>query len=193
MGRKRKSKLIGYARVSKHEQDLHLQIDELEKAGVSKKMIFTDKASGARADRPGLDKCLDTLHEGDVLLVWRIDRIGRNMKHLVELVEGLKDRGVGFRSITDGVIDTTTASGELIFNIFASLAQFERQLIRERTRAGLKAARARGKNGGRKRVLPDDPRVLMAKKLHEDISNNIDDICATLKISKPTLYRWLKL
>jgi DNA invertase Pin-like site-specific DNA recombinase len=115
------------------------------------------------------------------------------MPHLVSVVTELKERNVGFKSLKDGVIDTTTASGELIFNIFAALAQFDRELIRERTRAGLKAARARGKSGGRKPVPKDDPRVIAAKKMHADLSISISEICKTLKISKATLYRWIKM
>jgi len=180
---------IGYARVSTEEQDLSLQLDELKKHGCE--VIYSDKISGAKKERPGLDKCLSELKEGDSLIVWRLDRLGRSMPHLVSVVTELKERGVGFKSICDGAIDTTTASGELIFNIFASLAQFERELIRERTRAGLKAARSRGKKGGRKKIQANDPRVITAKKLYADKSIPIDDICETLKISRPTFYRWL--
>ncbi len=136
---------IGYARVSTNDQDLSLQITELKSAGCEP--IFTDKVSGAKSHRPGLDDCLRTLRVGDTLVVWRLDRLGRSMQHLVSVVTELKARGVGFRSLRDGAIDTTTASGELVFNIFAALAQFEAELIRERTRAGLAAARARGAEG----------------------------------------------
>ncbi|MEX1096272.1 MAG: recombinase family protein [Planctomycetales bacterium] len=183
---------MGYARVSTTEQDLDLQLDALQKAGIANELVFTDKASGAKADRPGLEKCLAELQAGDVLLVWRLDRLGRSMAHLVALVEQLRERGVGFRSICDGAIDTTTASGELIFSIFAALAQFERSLNVERTKAGLVAARARGRLGGRPRIEPDHPRVLMAKALHRDRSMSIADICRSLRISRATLYRHLR-
>lgn len=158
------SRLIGYARVSRSGQDLQLQLDALKEAGYPKANVFLDKISGAKADRPGLDQCLQQLTKGDVLVVWRLDRLGRSMRHLIDLVEELRQRGVGFKSICDGVIDTTTASGELIFHIFTALAQFERRLIQERTRAGLSEARARGRLGGRRPIPVDDPRVLMAKK-----------------------------
>ena len=186
-------KLIGYARVSTTDQDLQLQLDALKKAGVIKEQVFTDKVSGAKSDRPGLEKCLSNLNKGDTLLVWRLDRLGRSMPHLVSLVEDLRIKGIGFRSICDGAIDTTTASGELIFNIFSSLAQFERRLIQERTRAGLESARARGKKGGRKKIGNNDPRVLMAKKMHKDNSMTIDNISQTLRISRASFYRYLKL
>ena len=143
------SKIVGYARVSTKEQELSSQIDELKKVGCKAKHIFTDKITGVRSKRPGLDNCLETLETGDTLVVWRIDRLGRSMSHLVSLVEDLSKRGVYFKSISDGAIDTTTASGELIFNIFSSLSQFERKLIQERTQIGLSAARARGRKGGR--------------------------------------------
>ena len=141
------ARLIGYARVSTNGQELQLQNDALLKAGVPQKLIFVDKVSGAKAARPGLDECLRQLREGDTLLVWRLDRLGRSVRHLIDLVENLRQRKVGFKSICDGAVDTTTASGELIFHVFSALAQFERRLIQERTNAGLKAARARGRLG----------------------------------------------
>jgi DNA invertase Pin-like site-specific DNA recombinase len=186
-------RIIGYARVSTNDQEVHLQIDALKQAGCTDKHIFTDKVSGAKTERPGLDACLKELKEGDVLLVWRLDRLGRSMSHLVNLVEELRQKGIGFRSICDGAIDTTTASGELIFNIFSSLAQFERRLIQERTRAGLSAARARGRKGGRKPVLADHSTVITAQKMSQDRSLSIDDICKTLRISRATYYRYLKM
>ena len=139
-GTRAAGRTIGYARVSTTEQELRLQVDALKAQGCPDELIFVDKASGAKADRPGLSKCLETLPAGDLLLVWRLDRLGRSMAHLVTLVEELQERGIGFRSICDGAIDTTT-SGELVFNVFSALAQFERRLIQERTRAGLAAAR----------------------------------------------------
>ncbi len=182
---------IGYARVSTEDQDLNMQVDELKAAGCI--LVFTDKASGKTSDRQGLDKCLSTLKPGDTLLVWRLDRLGRSMRHLVSVVTELKERKIGFKSLRDGAIDTTTASGELVFNIFAALAQFERELIRERTRAGLTAARARGRKGGRKPIDSSNPKVRMSKKMHEDKSLSIDEICSTLKISKATFYRYVSL
>jgi DNA invertase Pin-like site-specific DNA recombinase len=185
-------RLLGYARVSTVAQDLHLQLDALEKAGCKREWIFTDKASGSKTERPGLNKCLQELRKGDALMVWRLDRLGRSMPHLVGLVEDLRQRGVGFKSLCDGAIDTTTASGELVFNMFSSLAQFERRLIQERTHAGLSAARARGRIGGRKPIAADDPRVRVAKNMHGDKTLAIDDICKTLKISRATFYRYVQ-
>ena len=187
------SRFIGYARVSTQGQEIQLQLDALQRAGCDKGNIFVDHASGAKAERPGLKNCMGTLVAGDTLLVWRLDRLGRSMPHLVTVIEGLRKRQVGFRSLCDGAIDTTTASGELIFNIFSSLAQFERRLIQERTRAGLSAARARGRKGGRKKVSNRDPRVQMAKRMHKDHGMSIAKICQTLKISRPTFYRYVAL
>jgi DNA invertase Pin-like site-specific DNA recombinase len=187
------AKLIGYARVSTKSQELELQIDALRKAGCDKSKIFVDIVSGSKTERPGLEKCLAALTAGDILLVWRLDRLGRSMAHLVSLVEELRTKGIGFRSICDGVIDTTTASGELIFNIFSSLAQFERRLIQERTKAGLEAARARGRLGGRKKIESDNPKVLTAKKMHKNHGMSINDICKTLKISRASFYRYISL
>jgi len=185
------SRLVGYARVSTNGQELQLQLDALKKAGVAKADVFTDKVSGSKAARPGLDKCLQQLQAGDILLVWRLDRLGRSIRHLIDLVEDLHQRGVKFKALCDGAIDTTSASGELIFHVFSALAQFERRLIQERTNAGLKAARARGRLGGRPPMSLDDPRIQTAKKLHADKSMVIADICKTLQVSKPTLYRWI--
>ena len=186
-------RLIGYARVSTQEQDLNLQLDALEKAGCSKDKIFVDKISGSKAERPGLEKCLAAIQPGDTLLVWRLDRLGRSMVHLISLIEDLRSKKIGFKSICDGAIDTTTASGELIFNIFSSLAQFERRLIQERTKAGLDAARARGRQDGRKRVEATNPKVMMAKNMHKDHGMSIENICKTLKISRASFYRYLSL
>ena len=187
------SRLIGYARVSTKEQDLQLQLDAIEKAGCSKSKIFIDKISGVKLERIGLNQCLSELKSGDTLIVWRLDRLGRSIHHLVSLIEDLRQKGIGFKSICDGAIDTTTASGELIFNIFSSLAQFERRLIQERTKAGLDAARSRRRKGGRKKIENNDPKVLMAKKMHKDHGMSIEDICKTLKISRASFYRYIGL
>lgn len=186
-------RLIGYARVSKEEQNLEAQEDALHKAGVLPKNIYTDKVTGARAARPGLDKCLAALQEGDTLIVYRIDRLGRSLSHLVTVIEDLQERGVKFRSLCDGAINTDTASGELIFNLFSSLAQFERRLIQERTRVGLEAARARGRKGGRRPISKQDPRIQAAKRLYADRSLDIATICDTLKVSRATVYRWVAM
>lgn len=185
------TRLIGYARVSTQDQSLELQSDALKQIGCVQ--IFIDKISGAKTERPGLDECLNHLKQGDILVVWRIDRLGRTIKHLITLIDQLRQKGIGFKSICEGAIDTTTASGALTFNIFSSLAEFERQLIRERTNAGLAVARARGKKGGRKQIEKVDPRVIIAQKMHKNNDISIADICKTLKISKSTLYRFLKL
>ena len=144
-------------------------------------------------ERPGLTKCLATLTSGDVLVVWRLDRLGRSMRHLITLVEDLRNKGIGFRSLNEGAIDTSSASGELIFNIFSALAQFERRLTQERTKAGLAAARARGRHGGRPKVSANDPKVDRAKQLNADKTLDIDDICKTLRISRSTFYRYMRL
>jgi DNA invertase Pin-like site-specific DNA recombinase len=185
------SRLIGYARVSTQEQELHLQVDALLKTGCAEPYIYIDKVSGAKSERPGLNECLAALKQGDTLVIWRLDRLGRSMHHLVSLIESLRRRGVGFKSLCEGAIDTTTASGELIFNIFSSLAQFERRLIQERTRAGLAAAKSRGSKGGRKRIASDNPKVIMAKRLHKDANIQIQAICQTLQISRATFYKYL--
>jgi DNA invertase Pin-like site-specific DNA recombinase len=171
--------LIGYARVSTHEQTLNLQRDALEKAGCSK--LFTDTASGAKTERKGLDEALDYVRKGDTLVVWRLDRLGRSLPHLITTMTGLEERGIGFKSLTEN-IDTTTSGGKLIFHIFGALAEFERNLIRERTTAGLTAARARGKRGGRPKALT--PRqIRIAQSLYDDPKNSIAEICRTLKVS----------
>jgi DNA invertase Pin-like site-specific DNA recombinase len=184
-------KAIGYARVSTEDQNLSLQEDELKKAGCTK--IFKDKISGAKTERKELSQCLKALESGDTLIVWRIDRLGRSLQHLVEVVTDLRERGVKFKSLKDGAIDTTSASGELIFNIFACLAQFERRLIQERTRAGLNAARARGKKGGRKPMTINDSKVDRANRMYQNLNFSINDICDTLNISRATFYRYLKI
>jgi DNA invertase Pin-like site-specific DNA recombinase len=187
------SRNIGYARVSTDDQELYLQIDSLKKAGCNEGFIFTDKISGAKSSRPGLDGCLKELKPGDTLIVWRLDRLGRSMSHLVNLIESLLENDIGFKSIQDGAIDTTTASGELMFNIFSALAQFERRLIQERTKAGLDAARARGKLGGRPKKSASDPKVRMAQEMNKNKSLSIKEICDSLEISRATFYRYISL
>lgn len=186
-------KIIGYARVSTDDQNLDMQIDALISAGCSRTDLYIDKVSGAKKDRPGLDACIKALEPGDTLLVWRLDRLGRTMSCLVILVEKLLEQNIGFRSLCDGAIDTTTASGELMFNIFSALAQFERRLIQERTRAGLSAARARGKKGGRKPIAANDPKVVTAKEMYKNKKIPIQQICKTLNISRSTLYRYVEI
>ena len=187
------SRLLGYARVSTDDQDWSLQVDALQQHGIPKTAIFMDKVSGAQTERPWLTKCLESLTSGDILVVWRLDRLGRSMRHLITLVEDLRSKGIGFRSLNEGAIDTTCASGELIFNIFSALAQFERRLIQERTKAGLAAARARGRHGGRPRVTAAEAKVVLAKKLNADKTLDIDDVCKTLRISRSTFYRYVRL
>jgi DNA invertase Pin-like site-specific DNA recombinase len=187
------NRVIGYARVSSTDQDLNLQIDSLKKEGCLSELIFTDKISGAKSSRPGLDKCLEKLKKGDTLIVWRLDRLGRSMSHLINLIEDLIKRGIKFKSIQDGAIDTSTASGELVFNIFSALSQFERRLIQERTNAGLAAARQRGKVGGRPKIKINNPKVQMAKQLHKNKAIQIESICKSLNISRATFYRYLSI
>jgi DNA invertase Pin-like site-specific DNA recombinase len=177
--------LIGYARVSTHDQTLNLQQDALQKAGCTK--IFTDTASGAKTERKGLEEALNFVRRGDTLVVWRLDRLGRSLPHLISTMTDLEERGIGFKSLTEN-IDTTTSGGKLIFHIFGALAEFERNLIRERTLAGLAAARARGRKGGRPKVLTPEQRRI-AQALYDDPKNPIADICRTFKISRFTLYR----
>src|ERR671937_3134840 len=185
--------LIGYARVSTDDQDLGLQLDALRHAGCRDAWIFRDITSGARTARPGLEACLQALGPGDTLVVWRLDRLGRSMAHLVTVIEELLRRQVGFRSLCDGAIDTTTASGELVLHIFSALAQFERRLIQERARAGLAAARARGKHGGRRPLRADAPQVRMAQTLYADSRVTVPEICQSLHISRATFYRYIAL
>jgi DNA invertase Pin-like site-specific DNA recombinase len=183
--------LIGYARVSTNEQNLDLQRDALLKAGVSPKHLYTDKITGTKQERPGLALALSHLRAGDTFVVWRLDRLGRSLKHLIETVTALQRERIAFKSITEN-IDTSTATGQLVFHLFGALAEFERNLITERTMAGLQAARARGRRGGRPRLKPSAYQIAMAKKLYADKTNSIADICRTLHISRATLYRYLK-
>ncbi len=160
----------------------------MQKAGCNK--LFTDTASGAKAERKGLEEALNYVRKGDTLVVWRLDRLGRSLPHLIATMTDLEERGIGFKSLTEN-IDTTTSGGKLIFHIFGALAEFERNLIRERTTAGLTAARARGRIGGRPKALTPQQRKI-AQALYDDPNISISDICRTLKISKPTFYRSIK-
>ncbi|MDO9712597.1 recombinase family protein [Paracraurococcus sp. LOR1-02] len=178
---------VGYARVSTADQDLALQLDALAAAGCTK--VFEDRASGARADRPGLRAALDYLRDGDVLVTWKLDRLGRSLPHLIETVAALERRGVGFRSLTE-VIDTTTPGGRLVFHLFAALGQFERDLIRERTRAGLAAAAARGQTGGRRPVVNEEK--LRRAREHITRGLTVREAAARLKVGKTALYEALK-
>src|SRR6266581_8045662 len=182
--------LIGYARVSTSDQTLNLQQDALEKIGCVK--IFTDVISGSTTERTGLDEALAYVREGDTLVVWRLDRLGRSLKHLIETITNLNNRRIGFKSIQEH-IDTTTSGGKLIFHMFGALAEFERDIIRERTKAGLAAARARGRLGGKPKAhtLNTPKKVALAQSLYDDKTNSIDDICKTLHISRSTLYRYI--
>src|SRR5919108_3880986 len=184
--------LIGYARVSTQGQTLNLQRDALQKIGCKK--IFTDTASGAKAERKGLQEALAYVREGDTLVVWRLDRLGRSLKHLIETITELNNRKIGFKSITEN-IDTTTSGGKLIFHIFGALAEFERDIIRERTNAGLSAARARGRLGGRPKAktLDTPKKIALAQSLYDNKDNTIDEICKTLDISRATLYRYVQV
>lgn len=179
--------LIGYARVSTDDQDLSLQDDALAKAGCEK--IYRDTASGAVTDRAGLSQVFDVLRQGDTLVVWRLDRLGRSLKHLIALVDQLDKIGAGLRSLTEN-IDTASAGGKLVFHIFGALAEFERQLIRERTQAGLAAARARGRQGGRP-VLLDKSKKDLAVKLYHEQQHSVKEICAIMNISRSTLYNYI--
>src|SRR5512144_275738 len=178
---------IGYARVSTSDQTPDLQKDALKKAGCDR--IFTDTASGAKSERIGLDEALNYVRPGDTLVVWRLDRLGRSLKHLIETITGPNNRKIGFKSITEA-IDTTTSGGKLIFHIFGAPAEFERDIIRERTHAGLTAARARGRKGGRPKALTPK-KAQQALTLYNDKNHTIDEICRTLNISRATLYRYL--
>jgi DNA invertase Pin-like site-specific DNA recombinase len=179
--------LIGYARVSTADQSLDLQVDALTQNGCEK--IFTDTISGAKAARPGLDQALDFCRDGDTLIVWKLDRLGRSLQHLLEVVDKLENRGVGFRSLQEA-LDTTSSGGKLIFHIFGAIAQFERDMIRDRTLAGLAAARARGRKGGRRKALTPK-QIEIGKTLASDRNRSVTDICETLKISKATYYRYI--
>ena len=179
---------IGYARVSTQEQNLDLQRDALGRAGCER--IVEDTAGGGKVHRIGLERVKEQLRPGDVLVVWRLDRLGRSLRHLIDMMTELEGQGIGFQSITEA-IDTTTPGGKLVFHIFGALAEFERNLIRERTKAGLEAARARGRKGGRRKKLDERKRAL-AVDLYQSKKHTIDEICRTVGISKPTLYAYVR-
>jgi DNA invertase Pin-like site-specific DNA recombinase len=186
--------LIGYARVSKADgsQSLDLQRDALTQAGVAAEATYADQVSGKRDSRPGLDACLKALRAGDVLVVWKLDRLGRDLRHLVNVVQELTERDIGLRVLAGqgAQIDTTTPAGRLIFGIFAALAEFERELIRERTVAGLVAARARGRRGGRKFAL-SKAQVRLAQAAMANRDTSVADLAAELGVKPVTLYRYV--
>ena len=179
---------IGYARVSTDDQNLNLQRDALRKAGCKK--IYEDRISGVMAERPGLQMALEVARPGDVIVVWRLDRLGRSLRDLINLVGQFESKEIALKSLQEA-IDTTTSGGKLIFHMFGALAEFERSLIRERTQAGLAAARARGRKGGRPKALNGDKRRL-AVKLYNQREHGINEICQLMGISKPTLYKYVE-
>ena len=179
--------LIGYARVSTEDQHLHLQVDALKEAGCEK--LFTDEMSGMKSERPGLREALAFVRAGDTLVVWRLDRLGRSLKDLIARVEEMKQHQVEFRSLTEN-IDTSNSGGKFMFHVFSALAEFERDLIRERTLAGLTAARARGRLGGRPRAMAEE-KIKMAASLMKDPSVSVKEICRNLGVSRTTLYRYI--
>jgi len=179
--------IIGYARVSTNDQDTSLQLDALKAAGAER--VYQESASGALRERPELNKCIDAMREGDTLIVWKLDRLGRSLPNLVEIISGLEEKGTGFRSLTEA-IDTTNAGGKLVFHIFAALADFERSLIQERTRAGLAAARARGRKGGRPRALKKD-QVKKAKAMLSDSMITKTEVAKHFGVTRMTLNKAL--
>ncbi len=179
---------IGYARISTHEQNLDMQIDALTKAGCGR--IITDKLNGSITDRPGLEELFKYLRDGDTVVVWRLDRLGRSLKHLLSLINTFHEMNVKFVCLQEA-IDTSTTTGQLFFQIFGALAEFERNLIRERTLAGLKAARARGRLGGRPKKLNESKRAI-AVSLYNNREHTVKQICAMANVSAPTLYKYIK-
>lgn len=177
--------LIGYARVSTTEQNADLQIDALRKAGCER--IYTDHASGAKEHRPQLDRMIESLREGDTVVVWKLDRLGRSLQHLVAMMDRFGAAGIGFRSLTEN-IDATTSGGKLVYNIFAAMAQFERDLIRERTNAGLKAARARGRKGGRRPKLTSAQKARV-RELYDSGAVTVNEIASQYNVGRTTIYR----
>ena len=179
--------LLGYSRISTIEQNSRLQTDALKAAGCYR--VFTDRASGALDERRELAKLFDQARPGDTVVVWRLDRLGRSLRHLIDTVNALSERKVGFRSLTEN-IDTTTSGGKLVFHIFGALAEFERELIRERTQAGLAAARARGRHGGRPTVMPPD-KVATARQMYDSKDFTVEAIARVLGVSRASIYRHL--
>lgn len=179
---------VGYARISTEDQNLHMQEDALKNAGCEE--IFSDIASGSKSQRPGLDKALSYVREGDMIVVWKLDRLGRSIQHLIQTVTSLQEKKILFKSLQEN-IDTGTSSGKLIFHIFGALAEFERDLIRERTDAGLKAARARGRMGGRPPVL-DNRQINRMIEMYDEQKNTVAEICKIYDISRPSFYNYLK-
>ncbi len=178
---------IGYARISTHDQNLGLQEDALKNADC--KEIFQDIASGTKTERPGLEEAMAYLREGDTLIVWKLDRLGRSIQHLIQTIKLLSERKIGFKSLQES-IDTTTSGGKLIFHIFSALAEFERDLITERTQAGLEAARARGRLGGRPPLL-DNRQITRMIEMYDEGKNTVAEICKIYSISRPSFYNYL--
>ena len=183
--------IIGYARISTADQVFDLQLDALKTAGVQQ--VHKDIASGAKTDRPGLDKLLSVVRPGDIVVVWKLDRLGRSLKHLITLIDEFHQRGINFRSLSEG-IDTRTPAGKMVFQIFGAVAEFERSLIVERTNAGLSAARSRGRNGGRPKGLTKKAEQTshIAASLYQERKLSTREICEQLNISSATLYRYLR-
>jgi DNA invertase Pin-like site-specific DNA recombinase len=180
--------LVGYARVSTQDQNLDLQQEALDKAGCEN--TFTDVVSGAKSERAGLNEALAYCREGDTLIVWKLDRLGRSLQHLIETVQELQKQGIGFRSLQES-IDTTTSGGKLIFHVFGALAEFERDIIRDRTMAGLASARSRGRKGGRPRAMTE-AMAEVAPTLWQDPKHTVKEICEALQISEATFYRYTR-
>jgi len=179
---------IGYARVSTADQHLRMQEDALKSAGCDE--IYTDVVSGVKSKRPGLEKALDYLREGDTLVVWKLDRLGRSIQHLIQTITDLQSKGIAFKSLQENM-DTSTSGGKLIFHIFSALAEFERELIQERTQAGLKAARARGRMGGRPPLL-DNRQINRMIEMYDEQKNTVAEICKIYDISRPSFYNYLR-
>jgi DNA invertase Pin-like site-specific DNA recombinase len=180
--------IIGYARISTSEQNLDLQKDALKNAGCEN--IYSDVISGSKSERPGLNSAISHLRAGDTLVVWKLDRLGRSIQHLIDTVKALNDKGIAFKSLQDS-IDTSTTGGKLVFHIFCALAEFERDLIIERTNAGLKAARARGRKGGRRYAL-DEKQRKRVRELYNERSTTVNEICRMYNISKRSLYNYVE-
>lgn len=176
---------VFYARVSTSDQSLDLQLDAAERAGCGR--VFTDTMSGAKSSRPGLDECLAFLRPGDCLVVWKLDRLGRSLRHLIDLMADLESRGIGFKSVQES-IDTTTPGGRLVLHVFGALAEFERALVVERTKAGLEASRARGRRGGRRNLL-NGKKLELARQLRADRNMSVYEACRILGCSRATFYR----